>query len=234
MAGGLENSSEAALTPVELMLRYLESLPQEFSFREEVRSPKFWKALRAEFLASLLLVVFLSGGGLGVTGVGVNSAVGVGVRDSSTSSTDSAGSSISGTGGTSADIIPHPPSNTSSPRPPPPDSSAAVRLALAYCLTTATLIQCFGNVSGAQTNPAVTLSLLVTRYISPLRAAAYVTVQLAGALAGALIVFGLTPSDWTTQPQVRWQAMIRLGISTIHPTNEESIPHVITKHQLNY
>ncbi|KAF0297932.1 Neurogenic protein big brain [Amphibalanus amphitrite] len=200
MAGGLESSSETALTPVELMLRYLESLPQEFSFREEVRSPKFWKALRAEFLASLLLMIFLGGcggGGVGVgvgvtgTGVGVGSGGGAGVgTDTTYSSTPSAESSPL-------------PSNCSSPcRPPTSDGGAAVRLALAYCLTTATLIQCFGNVSGAQTNPAVTLSLLVTRYISPLRASAYVTVQLAGALAGALIVLGLTPPDWPDQPQV--------------------------------
>ncbi|XP_043229130.1 aquaporin-like [Amphibalanus amphitrite] len=198
MAGGLESSSEAALTPVELMLRYLESLPQEFSFREEVRSPKFWKALRAEFLASLLLMIFLGGcggGGVGVTGVGVG--VGVGSGGGAGVRTDTTYSSSPG-----AESSPLP-SNCSSPcRPPTSDGGAAVRLALAYCLTTATLIQCFGNVSGAQTNPAVTLSLLVTRYISPLRASAYVTVQLAGALAGALIVLGLTPPDWPDQPQV--------------------------------
>ena len=206
---GLEASADTALTPVELMLRYLESLPQEFSFREEVRSPKFWKALRAEFLASLLLMVFLSGGGVGsgvggtATGVGVG-GVGVGSGGGRPASSRSNIGSTSSSGAVSdaADGA-LPASNCSAPCSwGSADGGAGVRLALAYCLTTATLIQCFGNVSGAQTNPAVTLSLLVTRYISPLRAAAYVTVQLAGALAGALIVFGLTPPDWPDQPQV--------------------------------
>ncbi|XP_037078235.1 lens fiber major intrinsic protein-like [Pollicipes pollicipes] len=165
MAGGTDSHESPALSPVELMMRYLDSLPQDFSVREEVRSPKFWKALRAELLASLLLAVFVAG----------------------------AAESVGETGGKAT-----------------ASDAGAARLVLAYTLTAASLVQCVGNVSGAHANPAVTVGLLVCRLVSPLRAAAYVTVQLLGSLAGALILYGLTPLDG---PQLAQVAAVRPGVS---------------------
>ncbi|KAF0305428.1 Neurogenic protein big brain [Amphibalanus amphitrite] len=179
MAGG--SSDDSALTPVELMRRYLDSLPQDFSVREELRSPKFWKALRAELLASLLVAVFVTGSTARSPAREVTAA---------TSSPPAQGQPQA-TAGSS-------------------DGSDGARMALAYALTTATLIQCLGSVSGAHANPAVTLGLLVRRLVSPLRAAAYVTAQLAGGLAGALILYGLTPAGVGHGDQV---AAVRPGVS---------------------
>ena len=51
----------------------------------------------------------------------------------------------------------------------------------------AVLILVYGPVSGAHFNPAVTLAFALRREIAPGAAAAYVAVQLAGALAGAIL-----------------------------------------------
>lgn len=51
----------------------------------------------------------------------------------------------------------------------------------------AVLILVYGPVSGAHFNPAVTLAFALRRRLSPAAAAAYVAVQLAGALAGAVL-----------------------------------------------
>ena len=185
MAGG---SNDAALNPVELMRRYLDSLPQDFSVHEEIRSPKFWKALRAELLSSLLLVVFVTGASEWTTGPAGSPAVHSG-RETAVdiSGTAAPPAEAPAAVGTEAVAV---------------DSGAGPRMALAYTLTAATLVQCMGNVSGAHANPAVTLGMLVCRLVSPLRAAAYVVAQLAGGLLGALILFGLTPAG-EGQDQVR-------------------------------
>jgi len=45
-------------SPVEAMRRYIESLPEEVTVKEEITSYQFWKAVRTEFLATLLFIVF--------------------------------------------------------------------------------------------------------------------------------------------------------------------------------
>ena len=64
-------------------------------------------------------------------------------------------------------------------------------VALALLCNTATtaallivLIQIFAPLSGAQFNPAVTLSLLLRREITPARAVAFIVVQVMGGIAG--------------------------------------------------
>ena len=58
------------------------------------------------------------------------------------------------------------------------------------------LLLVFGPISGAQLNPAVTLCLAFTREINPRVALGYVAVQIAGAIAGAVLanaMFSLDP-----------------------------------------
>ncbi|XP_046383823.1 neurogenic protein big brain [Ischnura elegans] len=64
--------------------------------------------------------------------------------------------------------------------------------ALATGFAVATLTQCFGHVSGAHMNPAVTVAMATTRNISLLRAAMFVTAQCGGGIAGAALLYGVT------------------------------------------
>ncbi|XP_025856071.2 aquaporin-5 isoform X1 [Vulpes vulpes] len=68
-----------------------------------------------------------------------------------------------------------------------------LQIALAFGLAIGTLAQALGPVSGGHINPAITLALLVGNQISLLRAAFYVAAQLAGAIAGAGVLYGLAP-----------------------------------------
>ncbi len=63
---------------------------------------------------------------------------------------------------------------------------AVVGLLHAFVLTM--LIATLGGASGAHFNPAVTITLAALRKISPVDAAVYIAVQLAGAVAAALVV----------------------------------------------
>jgi MIP family channel proteins len=63
-----------------------------------------------------------------------------------------------------------------------------VGIALAHGLTIAAMVSAFGHVSGAHLNPAVTLAAFIGKKISAGDAFAYVTAQLAGAIAGAFFL----------------------------------------------
>lgn len=73
-----------------------------------------------------------------------------------------------------------------------PVPSVTLATALSTGFAVATLTQCFGHVSGAHVNPAVTVAMLVTRNITPLRALMFVTAQCGGAIAGAALLYGVT------------------------------------------
>ncbi len=61
-------------------------------------------------------------------------------------------------------------------------------IGLAFAFAIMTMIYVFGHVSGAHINPAVTLSLLIQRLISPIEAVGYWFAQFAGATVGAFAV----------------------------------------------
>ncbi|XP_064473014.1 neurogenic protein big brain-like isoform X2 [Ornithodoros turicata] len=65
-------------------------------------------------------------------------------------------------------------------------------IALTAGTAVATLVQCYGHISGAHLNPAVTLAMVATRKVSPLRALLYITAQCGGAIAGAALLYGVT------------------------------------------
>uniref|UniRef100_A0A4W4FH09 Aquaporin 1a (Colton blood group), tandem duplicate 2 n=1 Tax=Electrophorus electricus TaxID=8005 RepID=A0A4W4FH09_ELEEL len=68
-----------------------------------------------------------------------------------------------------------------------------VKVALAFGLAFATLVQSLGHISGAHLNPAVTLAVLVSCQISVCRALWYVSAQMLGAVLGSAIVLGVRP-----------------------------------------
>ncbi|XP_074126534.1 aquaporin-6 isoform X1 [Sminthopsis crassicaudata] len=72
---------------------------------------------------------------------------------------------------------------------------SVLQVAITFNLATAMAIQVTWKVSGAHVNPAVTLAFLVGSNISLPRAIAYIVAQLAGAIAGAGLLYGVTPGD---------------------------------------
>ncbi|KAM3620162.1 uncharacterized protein V6R79_019101 [Siganus canaliculatus] len=75
--------------------------------------------------------------------------------------------------------------------PSPPD---LVLISLGFGLSIATMVQCFGHISGAHMNPAVTAAMVVTRKLSLAKAVFYLLAQCVGAIVGAAILFGVTPA----------------------------------------
>lgn len=63
-------------------------------------------------------------------------------------------------------------------------------IALTSGFTMATLIQCFGHISGGHVNSALTCAFLVTRKVTPLRALLYIAAHCCGAIAGAALLYG--------------------------------------------
>lgn len=78
-------------------------------------------------------------------------------------------------------------------------SSAAriVQISLCIGLGIATLVWVFGHVSGGHLNPSVTMAFFITRRISLARAIMYVVGQCVGAIIGAGLLKGMTPSNYT-------------------------------------
>jgi glycerol uptake facilitator-like aquaporin len=75
----------------------------------------------------------------------------------------------------------------------------------------------FGPISGAQLNPAVTLSLAITRDVSPRLALAYVAAQVAGGIAGAIAanaMFALDPVTLSTTTRAGFPKLLSEGIAT--------------------
>jgi glycerol uptake facilitator-like aquaporin len=75
----------------------------------------------------------------------------------------------------------------------------------------------FGPISGAQLNPAVTISMAVTRNITPRVAAGYVVVQAIGGVVGAIAanaMFDLDPVTISTTARAGFSNLLSEGIAT--------------------
>ncbi|XP_070575147.1 aquaporin-4-like isoform X1 [Ptychodera flava] len=110
--------------------------------KDDLKDPKFWRAVAAEFIATALLLSLCVGGSI---------------------------------------------------QWDPTHTSSVVQLSLSSGLTVATIVQCFGHVSGAHINPAVTCTFLATRKISVARALTYIVAQSVGSIAGAGLIYAVTP-----------------------------------------
>jgi glycerol uptake facilitator-like aquaporin len=79
------------------------------------------------------------------------------------------------------------------------------------------LLLMFGPVSGAQLNPVVTLVMAATRDLSPRLAAGYIVVQIAGAIAGAILanaMFDLAPIALSTTVRAGMPKLLAEGVAT--------------------
>ncbi|KAJ8012123.1 hypothetical protein DPEC_G00065400 [Dallia pectoralis] len=88
--------------------------------------------------------------------------------------------------------------------PPPAD---LVLISLCFGLAIATMVQCFGHISGGHINPAVTAAMVVTRKLSLAKGVFYVGSQCLGAITGAGLLYLVTPES------VRGA----LGVTTVNP-----------------
>lgn len=77
-----------------------------------------------------------------------------------------------------------------------------VAIALAQGLALSAAVSLFGGISGAHFNPAVTIGMMATRRIGPAAAGVYIGVQLAGAIAAALVCRAVFPPAASAQALV--------------------------------
>ncbi|CAB1324055.1 unnamed protein product [Coregonus sp. 'balchen'] len=81
--------------------------------------------------------------------------------------------------------------------PPHPD---LVLISLCFGLSIATLVKCFGHISGAHINPAVTAAMVVTRRLSLAKAVFYLLAQRLGAVVGAAVLYGMGITSNSSSP----------------------------------
>ena len=74
-------------------------------------------------------------------------------------------------------------------------SLGVVGVALVFGLVIMVMVYATGHLSGAHINPAVTLAFTLTRHFAPREAAVYIAAQVAGAVAGALLLLAVWPSE---------------------------------------
>ncbi|XP_030626571.1 aquaporin-4 isoform X1 [Chanos chanos] len=82
--------------------------------------------------------------------------------------------------------------SASEENPAPPN---LLLISLCFGLAIATLVQCFGHISGAHINPAVTAAMVATRKLSLAKGVFYLAAQCLGAIVGAGILYGVTPAS---------------------------------------
>ncbi|CAG9855020.1 unnamed protein product [Phyllotreta striolata] len=80
--------------------------------------------------------------------------------------------------------------------PGAPFSSVPLPTALASGFAMTSLTQCFGHISGAHVNPAVSLAMGLIKRISILRAVMFVLAQCGGGIAGAAFLYGVTVPNY--------------------------------------
>lgn len=97
----------------------------------------------------------------------------------------------------------------------PANTPSILQIAITFNLAAATTVQIAWHASGAHVNPAVTVAFLFGSRISLAKAACYVVAQLAGGIAGAAVLYAVTPGN------IRGS----LGINTVRlqPLTSESM-----------
>ncbi|XP_048386051.1 aquaporin-4 [Stegostoma tigrinum] len=68
-----------------------------------------------------------------------------------------------------------------------------VLIALCFGLSIATMVQCFGHISGGHVNPVVTAAMVCTQKLSLAKGIFYIVGQCLGAISGAGILYLITP-----------------------------------------
>ncbi|KAM9319366.1 aquaporin-5-like [Gastrophryne carolinensis] len=77
----------------------------------------------------------------------------------------------------------------------PTSLPTVLQIAFTFGLGIATIVQTFGNISGAHLNPAVTVAFLLSSHISLFRAVCYFIAQMLGSVIGAALLYAFTPEE---------------------------------------
>ncbi|KAJ6650699.1 hypothetical protein lerEdw1_004909, partial [Lerista edwardsae] len=72
---------------------------------------------------------------------------------------------------------------------------SVLQIAITFNLAAATMVQIAWHASGAHLNPAVTAAFLLGSRISLVRAACYMVAQVVGGIAGAAVLYAVTPGN---------------------------------------
>jgi MIP family channel proteins len=94
------------------------------------------------------------------------------------------------------------------------DGGNLVAVGLAHGLAIALMVGALGAISGGHFNPAVTISVLATGNIKPVRAAVYIVAQLLGGIAGAGVLTLIFPALGELG---RNNIGVNLGVPTLGP-----------------
>ncbi len=94
------------------------------------------------------------------------------------------------------------------------DGGNLVAVGLAHGLAIALMVAAVGVISGGHFNPAVTIAMLATGNIKPVRAAVYIVAQLLGGIAGAGILTMIFPA---LGPIGRNNVGVNLGVLGLGP-----------------
>uniref|UniRef100_A0AAY5JXW7 Lens fiber major intrinsic protein n=1 Tax=Esox lucius TaxID=8010 RepID=A0AAY5JXW7_ESOLU len=90
-----------------------------------------------------------------------------------------------------------------------------LHVAMCFGFAAATMIQSIGHISGGHINPAVTFAYLVGSQMSLFRAFFYWAAQCLGAVAGAAVLYGVTPNNMRGNMALNTlQPGISLGMGT--------------------
>ncbi|XP_032994564.1 aquaporin-6-like [Lacerta agilis] len=76
-----------------------------------------------------------------------------------------------------------------------PEKPSVLQTAITFNLAAATAVQIAWHASGSHLNPAVSLAFLLGSRVSLVRAACYILAQMVGGIAGAAVLYAVTPED---------------------------------------
>merc|ERR1719215_2077199 len=82
----------------------------------------------------------------------------------------------------------------SAPGATPQGGTAGLTISLCFGLTIFVLAHCFGHISGAHVNPAVTVTLMISGRVDPVKGVFYIVAQCCGSIASSgilMVVMGL-------------------------------------------
>lgn len=103
-----------------------------------------------------------------------------------------------------------------------------LQMTLNFGLVIMILVQCFGCVSGAHMNPAVTVAAVVYKLVTPPVGALYIAAQLLGGFIGYGLLKTVVPSNVITPPGAAHGMCVTIPIDEISSIQAVAIEFILT------